>query len=384
MHRHAPTLPRLPRLPRLAPPPASPGAVRQLAVVDLFSGCGGLSLGAHRAGFRVAAAIDNDPVLTSSYPPNFPGTRLMSADIAQLHGASIQAFARVPVDGIIGGPPCQGFSEIGRRDPADPRSHLLYHFFRVVMQMRPAFFLMENVRGLRYPAFRPILDEVLNSVRAEYSILGPALWNAADFGAATSRTRLFVIGTRSDHCPPVRSEDVEDLRSTPATVRAAIRDLDAAVALGTDGGFDTWRLAPRPGRPARYALNLRAPDRCFTSHRATVHSRRVRDRFGDVPPGGTDPVGRHPRLAWSGQCPALRAGTGPDHGSHQALRPIHPELPRVITVREAARLQGFPDWYRFHPTVWHSFRMIGNSVSPVIAQKILSAIHSRFRGTLRP
>ena len=88
--------------------------VPEMAVVDLFSGCGGLSLGAQRAGVRVVAAIDNDPVLTSSYPRNFPQTHLLRADMATLDGECIRALADTTVDGIVGGPPCQGFSEIGR------------------------------------------------------------------------------------------------------------------------------------------------------------------------------------------------------------------------------------------------------------------------------
>ncbi len=356
----------------------------EMTVVDLFSGCGGLSLGAQRAGVRVVAAIDNDPVLTSSYSRNFPQTHLLRADVATLDGDCIRALADTTVDGIVGGPPCQGFSEMGRRDPSDPRSRLLYQFFRVVMEMRPSFFLMENVRGLNYPATRPLLDAALQLVRPDYALLGPRLWNAADFGAATSRTRLFVIGIRKDRAGEVHGEDVEGLRRKPATVRNAIYDLDAPVSLGSDDGFDTWRLARRAGQSCAYAQALHAPDRCFTGHRTTVHSSRVTDRFATVPQGGIDPVGRHPRLAWAGQCPALRAGTGSDHGSHQALRPIHPDRPRVITVREAARLQGFPDWYRFHPTIWHSFRMIGNSVSPIMADRIFTAIRARLRSPAAP
>jgi DNA (cytosine-5)-methyltransferase 1 len=99
-----------------------------------------------------------------------------------------------------------------------------------------------------------------------------------------------------------------------------------------------------------------------------------------VEPGGVDAVGRHQRLDWRGQCPTLRAGTGSDRGSYQSVRPIHPEHDRVITVREAARLQGFPDRHMFHPTTWHSFRMIGNSVSPIIARAIFGAIAERFDG----
>lgn len=121
-------------------------------------------------------------------------------------------------------------------------------------------------------------------------------------------------------------------------------------------------------------MSLRASDKVFTGHRPTIHTQGVVDRFARVKQGQVDPVGRHPRLAWEGLCPTLRAGTGADKGSYQAVRPIHPEEDRVITVREAARLQGFPDTHLFHPTVWHSFRMIGNSVSPIMAKAIFSAI----------
>src|SRR3546814_16995927 len=93
------------------------------------------------------------------------------------------------------------------------------------------------------------------------------------------------------------------------------------------------------------------------------------DRFIETAQGKVEPVSHYPKLAWSGQCPTLRAGTGAEKGSFQAMRPIHPTQPRVITVREGARLQGFPDWFMFHPTKWHSFRMIGNSVSPIVSTR---------------
>jgi DNA (cytosine-5)-methyltransferase 1 len=124
-------------------------------------------------------------------------------------------------------------------------------------------------------------------------------------------------------------------------------------------------------------MGLRTEDQTFTGHRRTAHTREVIKRFKKVKQGGVDPIGRHPRLSWSGQCPTLRAGTGNDRGSFQSVRPIHPEENRVITVREGARLQGFPDRFRFHPTVWHSFRMIGNSVSPIISKAIFSLIAKR-------
>ncbi|MNJ64000.1 Modification methylase BanI [compost metagenome] len=94
--------------------------------------------------------------------------------------------------------------------------------------------------------------------------------------------------------------------------------------------------------------------------------------------GSVDPVGKHKRLHWDGFCPTLRAGTGSDRGSYQSVRPLHPVEDRVITPREGARLQGFPDDFIFHETVWHSFRMIGNSVSPIIAEVLLRNIRQLF------
>ena len=237
---------------------------------------------------------------------------------------------------------------------------------------------MENVRGLTYSGAQHVLDECLERMDEEYGVLGPKMWNAADFGAATSRSRLFVVGVHRDDGDTVREEDVAAFGRAPATVGDAIRDLEGAVRVGEEDGFDVWRVA-QACDPGEYAERLRAADGRFTGHRVTRHSDEVAARFEVVVPGGRDDVGRHPRLAWEGQCPAIRAGTGRDYGSHQALRPIHPEHPRVITVREAARLQGFPDAHRFHSTIWHSYRMIGNSVSPIMGRAILEAVRDRIR-----
>ena len=348
---------------------------RQMKLLDIFSGCGGFSLGAHEAGFRVIAALDNDPILASSYPHNFPSTRMILKDVIELDGEAVRAAAGGRIDGIVGGPPCQGFSAIGRRDPEDPRRWLLGHFFRIVREVRPSFFVMENVTGLAYPNARGVLNEALRQTDG-YAILGPQVWDAAQFGAATNRSRLFVIGIHMDCGEMLKVEDVDALKRKPATVQAAIGDLEGARAAGEEDGFDVWRIA-RPGQPSDYARGLRSSSGRFTGHRTTVHSKRVMTRFDNVPEGSIDPVGRHPRLAWSAQSPTIRAGTGADRGSYQSVRPIHPRHPRVITVREAARLQGFPDRHRFHPTIWHSFRMIGNSVSPFIARAILEAINKK-------
>ena len=109
----------------------------------------------------------------------------------------------------------------------------------------------------------------------------------------------------------------------------------------------------------------------------TKHTPEVVRRFASTTPGGVDKVSKAKRLHPNGLCPTLRAGTSKEKGSYQAVRPIHYSAPRVITPREAARLQGFPDWFVFHSTKWHSFRQIGNSVPPLLAERLLRIIHDR-------
>lgn len=345
-------------------------------IVDLFCGCGGFSLGAEAAGLVPTVAFDVDPILTSSFSTNHPHTRLKLADLSEATGADIRHEAGGQIDGIFGGPPCQAFSAIGHRHVDDPRRTLLGHFFRLVSELNPSFFVMENVKGLGYADAQPVLDEALNFVPGKYNVLGPLVLDAAEFGAATRRPRLFIIGYDPARCDDLTEADIETKKQKPTTVRAAISDLATAIQLDDDGEYDRWKIR-QPGRPSQYAACLRNEDGTFTGHRRTVHTPEVIKRFKKVEQGGVEAVGRHPRLSWDGQCPTLRAGTGNDRGSFQSVRPIHPDEPRVITVREGARLQGFPDDFRFHPTVWHSFRMIGNSVSPIMSKAIFSLIATR-------
>ncbi len=343
-------------------------------LIDLFCGCSGLGLGASQAGFDVACSVDVDPVLTSSHALNFPGGNLLLRDISTVTGAILRDAVGGEVDGIVGGPPCQGFSEIGRSDPQDPRRDLLTHFFRLVRETRPRFFLMENVRGLGYPKNRSFLDAALDLVATDYSILGPMILEASEFGAATKRPRLFVLGFDRNRMERIDESEILAAKRPAVTVEQAIADLRGALQVEKVEGFDQWRLGPISSNASSYASLLRSPDGVTTGLRKTPHRPEIAERFAAVRPGSVDKVGRHPRLAWNGQCPTLRAGTGPEFGSRQAVRPLHPDEPRVITVREAARLQGFPDWFRFHPTVWHSFRMIGNSVSPIAAHALLELV----------
>lgn len=350
-----------------------------MKAIDLFCGTGGFSHGAHAAGFEVAAAFDFDPILTSSFGFNFPRTKLVHGDLGRADGHSIAKSVGGDVDLVFGGPPCQGFSSIGRRRKDDPRRTLLGSFFKLIEEIRPRCFVMENVQGLGYANALPELRAAMAVLPKSYDVLGPITLDAANYGAATTRKRLFVIGWDTSRCLPISLRDVEARKTAKATVADAFSGLAEAHEIADEGAFDIWQIHGETTL-TDYARKLADDDLRFTGNRRTQHTPAVRERFAEVEQGQIDRIGRHPRLSWTGQCPTLRAGTGADMGSYQSVRPIHPTEPRVITVREAARLQGFPDRHLFHPTVWHSFRMIGNSVSPLIAEAVLSVVAEKLVG----
>lgn len=397
--------------------------IQKPIVIDLFSGCGGFGLGAKMAGFDCRVAIDIDKTLQSSYRLNFPSTQVILEDIAKLgpeqwalllKGATPGETLRP--DGIIGGPPCQGFSRIGKRDTEDPRNTLIGHFFRHVKMLRPKFFVMENVEGLLDEgSVDALMSELENisqsqlSIKARksqkfpaYTVLDPILIRASDYGAPTTRTRVIVVGYLAGE---MESLSVEDFLPSPhitkTTVKDAIADLPEPSKSSRKKGDYAWGnyRNMRGKKISQYAKRAREiPSSDFGNEYIikklkngkisgldiTNHTEEVVRRFSALPNGKIDPIGKSTKLDWDGYCPTIRAGTGSDKGSYQSVRPIHPETPRVITVREAARLQGFPDWFAFHETKWSSFRMIGNSVSPIISELILSTIRKRLEIKIAP
>jgi DNA (cytosine-5)-methyltransferase 1 len=358
--------------------------------VDLFSGCGGFGLGAELAGFENLASVDIDPNLQHSYKMNFPNANVHLADISTLDKKFWNcAISGIRPDLVIGGPPCQGFSRIGLRKPEDPRNNLITHFFYQILLLQPKVFVMENVEGILDFQNRTILDDALSIVDGTYRIVGPFKINALDCGAATSRKRVLIIGFRSELSFSPIHDRLFAPSVRPVTVHEAISDLPSPIItpINREQCYDWWAYATE--NPAsQYAKSLKNSyfnvGADFSKRMlklgmvsglmGTRHTEIVRARFDKTAPGSIELISRYPRLSWEGHCPTLRAGTGSDKGSFQAMRPIHPAEPRVITVREAARLQGFPDWFLFHPTIWHSFRMIGNSVSPIMSKYILTIL----------
>jgi len=365
-------------------------------VIDLFSGVGGLSLGAARAGFTVYGAVDTDPHSIMAHKNNFPNTRHLLTSVFELTGETLKMSLGLDngnVDGIIGGPPCQGFSSIGKRNKDDARNQLFVEFFRIVTEIKPKFYLAENVPGIMKGVNAEIVKKALSYVENAYVVLKPMILVASDYGAPTVRKRAFFVGYLRNAMgalmeeyfkPPAEVVTIfvkDALRGLPTKINPNWQSEEQGwrIVHAYGDGFYSYRLHGQipPGVGNQVALDRLRIERRASGFLGTVHSRRVADRYARVECGKSDPVSKSYRLDPNGFCPTLRAGTDRDRGSFQAVRPLHPTENRVITIREAARLQGFPDWFQFSPTKWHSFRQIGSSVSPIIAERILQVIRRK-------
>ena len=174
------------------------------ALIDLFCGCGGLSLGAHHAGFETALAIDIDPNLRSAYRRNFIGRRAVGLDLTSATPRTLRSHMQTDdIVGVIGGPPCQGFSVMGRGQHDDPRNSLVAKYLNLATALQPAFFLMENVPGFLAERHSTLREAALAQIPSRYTVVGPIKLNAADYGAATKRERVILIGFDPEKMDPI-------------------------------------------------------------------------------------------------------------------------------------------------------------------------------------
>ena len=351
-----------------------------------------MTLGFEQAGFQVAAAFDVDDRTVKYHKLNFPHGRTFKSDVAKLTGREILRLAELSqgsVDVLFGGPPCQGFSEIGRKEDGDARNLLILEFARLVRELQPRYFVVENVRGLLYSYSARILTSFVRRIRlAGYDVVRPIqLLNAFEYGVPQKRIRAFILGYRHGELPPSYPlPTTGDGRAASPTVADAIADLPDVTAhdelLISDVYFG------KLGNPSEYARMLRCrPTNGYpksnvgvTGCLRTMHSPSTVERFSVTAPGVYETRSRCYRLRLDGAAYTLRAGSDAQNGSFTAARPIHPTQARCITTREAARLHSFPDWFQFHPTKWHGFRQIGNAVPPLLAQAVGRAVKSAITG----
>jgi DNA (cytosine-5)-methyltransferase 1 len=383
----------------------------RLIGIDLFSGAGGMSLGFEQAGFDIVAAVEIDPIHASTHQFNFSNCRMIPKSVDGLSGRDIRHLAGLDdrhVDVVFGGAPCQGFSMIGHRAMDDPRNSLVREFVRLVAELKPSYFVFENVKGLTIGRQVQFLQEVVDAFQAiDYSILLPwQVLDAAFYAVPQHRERLFLIGSRKGYRLPSYPEPLTrpadttrglfDLPAGP-TCEDALGDLPEAEdydELWIDDAIETdaW------GKPSSYAALMRCLDekswylgyrrkwnpRLLSSSNRTRHTAISQRRFVGTNPGDTEPISRFYKLAADGLSNTLRAGTDSARGAFTSPRPIHYSKPRCITVREMARLHGFPDWFRFHKTKWHGARQVGNAVPPPLAKAIATQIVKTLEKELSP
>ncbi len=369
--------------------------------VDLFAGAGGMSLGFEQAGFDVLAAVEIDPVHCAVHEYNFPNCATLCGSVVDMNADIIRQSSTIgdrDIDVVFGGPPCQGVSLMGHRALDDPRNSLMKHYVRLVLELRPRYFVMENVKGLTIGTHKQILLELIEtlgqngySVETDYKVL-----NAAEYGVPQDRRRLFLLGCRQGEKLPnypepltTPSSIVKPHKNTPSltngpTVHDAIGDIPNADnyshllsrdwVKATLSDPSKYAHSLRSGGEGDYSYNREFDANILTSSMRTIHTPLSIERFTNTRQGEMEPISRFPRLHPHGICNTLRAGTGSDRGAYTSPRPIHPVYPRCITVREAARLHSYPDWFRFHATKWHGFRQIGNSVPPLLARSVAGEV----------
>ena len=370
--------------------------------VDLFAGAGGMSLGFEQAGFDVAAAVEIDPVHCAVHKFNFPHTAIVPRSVQGLSAEEIRRAAGIGerrVDCVFGGPPCQGFSLIGQRIIEDPRNRLVLEFVRIVAELDATTFVFENVKGLTLGEQKKFLDELVAAFdQAGYVVRLPwQVLDAADYGVPQHRERLILMGAKKGIAPPdypfpLSTPADEEQRLIPGlpfgpTCKAALGDLPNADRFETLAETDCVRTSTF-GEPTPYAREMRCLEsdawhsgyvrrwnpEILSSSARTIHSDISRRRFAETKPGDVEPISRFYRLPPDGLSHTLRAGTDGARGAFTSPRPIHFSYPRCITVREMARLHGFPDWFRFNATKWHGARQIGNAVAPPLARAIASSV----------
>jgi len=325
-----------------------------LNFVSVFCGGGGLDLGFALAGFKPKFSSDLIEHGCNTVRKNLPGHLVEQHDICHLSGKYVLDKIQQDVDFVIGGPPCQSFSILGSRGSInDPRGQLVFEYARFINQISPKGFLFENVPGILTVNQGKDWDELQEFFRKEtgYRLTYTTL-NSADYGVPQLRSRVILIGMKDS-----------EFTDWPEVERFPEDSLEAA-----------------SGQPihlaSKYALEMLEGT---PNHIKRVHSERVSGRYSLIPQGGRCKVDRTDRIDSQKPSGTVLVGSGGGGG-----RPfIHPFEHRHLTVREAARLQSFPDWWEFQgPGTWQ-YRQVGNAVPPIMAMKIAQKVKEHLLNTSR-
>ncbi|MEK4699827.1 MULTISPECIES: DNA cytosine methyltransferase [Bacillota] len=348
-------------------------------VIDLFAGVGGLSLGFEMAGFNIVLANEYDESIAKAYKLNHPNTKMIVEDITNLPIEKIFHEYRRKVDVIIGGPPCQGFSQKGQRKTInDERNFLFKYFVAVVDFVRPRYFVMENVPNLLTAENGYFKEEIIDLFEGLGYTLSTDTLNAADYGVPQNRRRAVIIGKQGESAIAMpRPLDYK------VTIWDAISDL-AYLNSGEGVECDSYRYPPQ----SEYQRMMREGSDNLYNHKATKHSELAIERLKMIPPNRGKEVLPKEHLTKS-----IYSGTWTRMVKDEISVTIttrfdtpssgkftHPFLHRAITVREAARIQSFPDTFHFIGTKGSQMKQVGNAVPPLLAKAIATVVMNDITG----
>ena len=346
--------------------------------IDLFAGAGGMSTGAAQAGIDVKFAVECDKFAASAYRKNHPHCEIFVDDIRRLPSEKIKQIPRGS-DGtvVFGGPPCQGFSYSNTRTRGvqNKNNWLFEDFARVVEIWQPDFVVFENVRGIVDTAKGLILKAIIDRFDQLGYTLSYGILNALDFDVPQKRSRFFLIGSRTNKKVKLPRRTV----SVPLTVKDAIADLPPLV----NGATQSW-LPYGDTSPSTYAKKLRKGLLECSSHLVTKNNNEVIRRYRFIPPGGN----------WENIPPKMMKNYKDRHRCHTGIyyrlhydspsivignyrknMLIHPSENRGLSVREAARIQSFPDSYEFAGSIGFQQQQVGNAVPPLLARAVFRQLH---------
>ena len=347
--------------------------VETLTYVDLFAGAGGLSIGLERAGFELRHAVEVDEDARATFANNREGIEPedITGDIREVDSAAIpNLVGQETVDLVAGGPPCQGFSEVVSPDGSDERNHLFTYFIDWVNELEPDAALFENVRGMQKTAGGKFLDAVKDSFdNIGYDVTHRVV-TASDFGVPQHRRRLVVLATKSG----IQTNPLEGFEINPVETPSVMDGIGDLPEL--NAGEEATEYVQEPETVLQE--DLRGDNDELTAHEAANHSDEMVEMISHIPDGGNRtaiPDELQPESGYhnsysrlDSQEPAVAITSNMSKPS--SARCIHPFQHRGLTPREGARLQTFPDSYRFDGGLVSVRQQIGNAVPPYLAEAL--------------
>ena len=341
--------------------------------IDLFCGAGGLSYGFSQAGFNILLGIDNDDKALETYRLNHKKSHTLCADLTKIsYEKDIKPLLNgKEIDFIIGGPPCQGMSLAGNRELDDPRNKLYLSYLRILAEIQPKGFVIENVPGLLSLFHGEIKNSILKRLKQMNYNVSFSVLKASDYGVPQIRRRVFFVGIRKDYTKKFKFPKPKNY---VVTTKMALDDLPPLNDINYLGSEEQDYVKP-PSND--YQQLMRKNSSKVYNHIAARHTEKTRKIISMVPDGGNYKDlpqeyqnTRHFHVAWTrfdSNKPAPTIDTG--HRHH-----FHYKWDRVPTVRESARIQSFPDNFIFLGNKTQQFRQVVNAVPPLLAESLAESL----------